>query len=74
MTAIKLLIAAMTACALAPSAFAATHGPTLRDRQLAACYDDAIRLCGQFVPDPDAVEKCMKPKRDQVSAACAAFY
>ena len=74
MTAAKLLITATAVCATLTTAGAAEHVPTLRDKQQAACYEDAMRLCGQFVPDPDAVEKCMKPRRKEVSAACAAFY
>ncbi len=74
MISIRLLMSATLSCLFVASALAAEHTPTLRDKQQAACYDDAMRLCGQFVPDPDAVAKCMAPKREQVSAACAAFY
>ncbi|UDL94730.1 hypothetical protein LGH83_00080 [Lichenihabitans sp. PAMC28606] len=68
-----LLIVAVTGCSVAP-AFAFTKGPTLRDRQQAACYDDAQRLCGEFVPDVNKVTTCMKAKKAEVSPKCAAAY
>lgn len=45
-----------------------------QDKMQAACYDDAQRLCGDVMPDVEKTEACMKPKKAQVSAACAAFY
>ena len=33
-----------------------------------------MRLCREFVPDIEATTTCMKPKKKQVSAGCAAFY
>ena len=57
-------------CALASTAMAKNAGPTLRDRQQAACYNDAQRLCGEFVPDVDKISACMQSKRDQVSHKC----
>lgn len=63
----SILMVAMPGVALA-------SGPTLQDRQQAACYDDVMRLCSQDVPDVDRVTACMMTKRAQVSAACAAFY
>ncbi len=51
-------------------ALARTGGPSLRDRQQAACYNDAQRLCGEFVPDVDKITVCMQAKKDQVSHKC----
>ena len=66
-------IAVFAACfAIAPLCWAS--GPTLQDRQQAACYDDVQRLCADAVPDVDAVTACMKTKRKQVSAKCAAMW
>ena len=59
---------------LASPGFALASGPTLQDRQQAACYDDVMRLCSEDLPDVDRVTACMKGKRQQVSAPCAAFY
>lgn len=74
MTLTRTLLAAAAWGLAAASAQANTAGPTLQDRQQAACFDDAMRLCGQFVPDPEATKNCMAPKKKLVSPACAAFY
>jgi hypothetical protein len=63
----------LAALAIGGHAWAAT-GPTLQDRQQAACYNDVMRLCGDAVPDVDRVTACMKSKKKLVSAPCAAFY
>ena len=60
----SIMVVAMPGVALA-------SGPTLQDRHQA---DDVMRLCSQEVPDVDRVTACMKTKRAQVSAPCAAFY
>lgn len=62
-----MMVVAMPGVALA-------SGPSLQDRQQAACYDDVMRLCSDAVPDVDRVTACMKTKRAEVSAPCAAFY
>ena len=38
------------------------------DRQ--ACTDDAMQLCGDFVPDRDKVYQCLVKKVKQISPAC----
>lgn len=35
-----------------------------------ACTPDAMRLCGQFIPDRDKVTACMKVHRREWSEAC----
>jgi hypothetical protein len=35
-----------------------------------ACTPDAMRLCGEFIPDRDKVRICMMHKRSQWSEAC----
>ncbi|HZR61527.1 MAG TPA: hypothetical protein VFA80_11335 [Xanthobacteraceae bacterium] len=37
-----------------------------------ACTPDAMRLCGQFIPDRAKVEACMKVHRRQWSPECRA--
>jgi hypothetical protein len=37
-----------------------------------ACTPDAMRLCGQFVPDRARVEACMKVHRREWSPECRA--
>lgn len=61
-------VAASTPVALAGSTV------SLQDRQQAACYDDAQRLCGEFMPDSDKVEACMLTMKNKVSARCRKFY
>ena len=53
---------------------AALAQPGLQDQRQAACYKDAQRLCGQFVPDVGNVTACMKPRKNQVSAGCRALW
>jgi len=42
--------------------------------QRAACEDDAMRLCGQFVPDVDRITACMHARRSQLSPRCRAVF
>ena len=35
-----------------------------------ACTPDAMRLCGQFIPDRDKVTACMRAHRREWSEAC----
>ena len=53
------------------AALAKNSGPTLQDRQQAACYSDVQRLCGSAMPDAAKVEACMADKRPQVSKKCS---
>jgi hypothetical protein len=39
-----------------------------------ACTGDAMRLCGQFIPDRQKTGACMARLRSQLSPACAAFF
>lgn len=68
--------AAFALVLLGASATGALAGSTvtLQDRQQAACYDDAQRLCGDFMPDSDKVEACMLTMKAKVSARCRKFY
>lgn len=68
--------AVFAAAFLAASATVAFAGSTvsLQDRQQAACYDDAQRLCGDFMPDADRIEACMLTMKTKVSARCRKFY
>jgi hypothetical protein len=60
--------------AVSGPAFAVDSGPTLQDRQQAACYDDVQRLCGNYIPDVNKITACMKDKRPLVSAKCSAMW
>ncbi|WP_441233873.1 hypothetical protein [Bradyrhizobium sp. 930_D9_N1_4] len=39
-----------------------------------ACTPDAMRLCGEFVPNVDAITACMIKKKAQLSPQCKAFF
>jgi hypothetical protein len=42
--------------------------------QRAACEGDAMRLCGQFVPNVDQIISCMSRNRRYLSAPCRAVF
>jgi len=39
-----------------------------------ACSPDAMRLCGEFVPNVDAITACMIRKKAQLSPQCKVFF
>lgn len=39
-----------------------------------ACTPDAMRLCGEFVPNVDAITACMIKKKTQLSPQCRVFF
>ncbi|MET4843695.1 hypothetical protein [Bradyrhizobium japonicum] len=39
-----------------------------------ACSPDAMRLCGEFVPNVDAITACMIQKKAQLSPQCKVFF
>ena len=58
------------AAMLAPSPGAAQGTP----EQRAACEGDAMRLCGEFVPDVQRIKSCMHLKRRYLSPRCRAVF
>jgi hypothetical protein len=42
--------------------------------QRAACEGDAMRLCGEFVPDVQRITACMHQKRRFLSSRCRAVF
>ncbi|MEH2491370.1 hypothetical protein [Bradyrhizobium sp. AZCC 2230] len=42
--------------------------------QQQACTPDAMGLCGEFVPNVDAITACMIRKKAQLSPQCAVFF
>src|SRR5262245_53370196 len=48
------------------------HAYTPEQQQ--ACSPDAMRLCGEFVPNVDAITACMIQKKAQLSPQCRAFF
>jgi hypothetical protein len=39
-----------------------------------ACENDAMRLCGQYVPDQGRITACMSARRRYLSPACRAIF
>jgi hypothetical protein len=42
--------------------------------QRAACQDDAMRVCGQFIPDVARITACMHSNRRHLSPRCRAHF
>ena len=53
---------------------ASTSGFAYTPEQQQACTPDAMRLCGNFVPDVDRVTVCMIEKKSQLSPECRAHF
>ena len=69
----KSVLAAVSGVALAvliqPGA-----GFAYTQEQQQACTPDAMRLCGEFVPNVDAITACMIQKKAQLSPECRPFF
>ena len=65
------LSAAISAIALT---LAVQPGLAYTPEQQQACTPDAMRLCGEFVPNVDAITACMIQKKAQLSPQCKAFF
>ena len=50
----------------------AGHAYTAEEQQ--ACQPDAMRLCGNFIPDVDRITACMVEKKSQLSPECRRFF
>lgn len=61
------LALALLGLALSP---ARVKADAQRDRQ--ACMNDAMTLCGQFIPDRERVATCLIANRSRISRACSA--
>jgi len=48
------------------------HAYTPEQQQL--CSDDAMRLCGEFVPDVDRITACMRKQISQLSKGCKSVF
>jgi hypothetical protein len=42
--------------------------------QRAACQGDALRLCGQYIPDVERITSCMKGNVRYLSPGCRAVF
>jgi hypothetical protein len=58
----------------------AVHGSTSTsagqgtEQQREACTPDAFRLCGQFIPDADKVESCLRNAGPRLSPPCRVVF
>ncbi len=59
------LALAMFCLALAP---AAVRADPQQDQQ--ACMNDAMTICGQFIPNRERVGMCLYSNRSKISPAC----
>jgi len=48
------------------------HGAAAQGDPRQVCQNDALQLCGEFVPDEQKITACMRRKHRQVSAECRA--
>jgi hypothetical protein len=63
----------LVATALAFSALtSASYAYTPEQQQM--CQGDAMRLCGEFIPDVDRITACMIAKKSQLSEGCRAVF
>ncbi len=69
-----LLGAAVLAMSFSTIAMARVKAPTLREQEEHACYNDAVTLCQDAVPDEAKITACMTAKRAQLSPGCAKLF
>lgn len=55
-------------------AIATDRAAAYTEEQQAACTDDAMRLCGNFVPDVDQITACMIRSKAQLTPRCAVYF
>jgi hypothetical protein len=63
----------VVATALAWSALTSL-GFAYTPEQQQRCQGDAMRLCGEFIPDVDRITACMIAKKSQLSEGCRAVF
>ena len=69
-----LLVAAVLSLAAPAVASAKVKNQTMRQVQEQACYNDAMTLCKDAVPDEDKITACMTAKRKQLSPLCGKVF
>ena len=63
-----------TSATLLIAIVAATPSQAYTADQQQLCTNDALRLCGQAIPDVDRVTACMIQNRALLSPGCAQFF
>ena len=69
-----LLSAAALSLVFSTAALAKIKGQTVRAQQEQACYNDAMTLCKDAVPDEDKITACMTAKRSKLSPLCGKVF
>jgi hypothetical protein len=64
----------LTFAAMLLASFAPTSVLAYTPEQQQACTPDAMRLCGNFVPDVDRITACMIQNKSQLSPECRRFF
>jgi hypothetical protein len=67
-------VAALLAFALMASGGVLPAAAQGTPQQRAACEGDAMRLCGNYVPDVQRITACMHAKRSQLNPRCRAVF
>jgi hypothetical protein len=49
-------------------------GRAYTPEQQQACSDDAMRICGAYVPDVDRITACMVQNKAQLSPGCRVYF
>ena len=65
-------IAVLAALFCATPGFAQENRGTAEQR--AACVPDALRLCGNYIPDAAGVEQCLRQNTSNLSDACRSVF
>ena len=66
----KLIALAVVSMAAALATLPSSPASAYTQEQLAACQDDAFRVCGEFIPDEQRIRACLISKKSQLSARC----
>ena len=69
----KFQLSLMLATALSVSLWPAISQAYTPEEQQ-ACSGDAMRLCGDYVPDVDRITVCMIQKKSQLSPQCRVYF
>jgi hypothetical protein len=56
------------------AAFVPTPVLAYTPEQQQACTPDAMRLCGDFIPDVDRITACMIARKSELSPECRSFF
>ena len=70
----SLVLAAVVTLSFSAAATAKIKALTQREMEEQACYNDAVTLCKDDVPDEAKITACMSAKVSQLSPGCAKMF